>query len=289
MGCNRGLTRTEHEQSRGSRSARNPHLSAERKAAIRRSMQRLMTGPLLEILSDPEHRAHAAAASLLVKAVENPRDPMPENEQRLLVGAFVEVVRDHPDAIGIFQAASKYGPGATPLSHPYELFAAASLVTAPHQSLSGRKFAIDPVDRLDFGIKMAKGYSQPKRFGTIEADIMIHKPKNVIDETITTLDAKFSRTGVYQTTHGLARQLDGIRIGLRGLVTRHCWVDIEYQTADGKNVAERIEGFPAMIFQHEFDHLEGVLYKPEGGSFPCRCRPRQSSWLPGRCSCEFPP
>lgn len=215
MGCNRGLTRTEHEQSRASRSEQTETLSTERRAQIRNAMQCAMAGPLLKILSDPSHRAHASAAALLVKAVQSPKDPMTEEEQRLAPMAFVRIVQDHPDGMGIFEAASQYGPGASPLSHPYELFAAAALTNRPYTSSCDREFSILETDRLDFGIKLAKGYGQPKRFGTIEADVMIQRPKLLIATTTIAIDAKFSRIGRYGATSGLQRQLDGIRTGLR--------------------------------------------------------------------------
>ena len=44
-------------------------------------------------------------------------------------------------------------------------------------------------------------------------------------------------------------------------VMRHTWVTIQYYSLDAhKVVQERIEGFTAVIFQHEVDHLGGVLY-----------------------------
>ena len=215
MGCNRGLTPTEHEQSCASRSQQTETLSPERRGQIRRAMQRSMAGPLVKILSDTSHRAHASAAALLARAVQSPQDPMTENEQRLVVQAFVRIVRDHPDAMGIFEAASNYGPGASPLSHPYELFAAAALTKISHASSSDREFAILKTDRLDFGIKLAKGYGQTKRFGTIEADIMVQRPKTLAGAAFIALDAKFSRSGSYGVTNGLQRQLDGVRTGLR--------------------------------------------------------------------------
>jgi peptide deformylase len=35
---------------------------------------------------------------------------------------------------------------------------------------------------------------------------------------------------------------------------------IEYQKQDGKRHVEMVEDFTAVIFQHEIDHLNGVLY-----------------------------
>ncbi|KJD37140.1 peptide deformylase [Tamlana sedimentorum] len=37
-------------------------------------------------------------------------------------------------------------------------------------------------------------------------------------------------------------------------------IDIEYDTLEGEHKAETIKGFTAVIFQHEIDHLNGILY-----------------------------
>jgi len=36
-------------------------------------------------------------------------------------------------------------------------------------------------------------------------------------------------------------------------------VKVRYQTVRGEFVEEELEGYPARVFQHEFDHLNGVL------------------------------
>lgn len=47
----------------------------------------------------------------------------------------------------------------------------------------------------------------------------------------------------------------------RGTVLRYRDIDIRYtDPATGRDTTERIEGFTAVIFQHETDHLDGVLY-----------------------------
>lgn len=49
--------------------------------------------------------------------------------------------------------------------------------------------------------------------------------------------------------------------GKRGLVPRHSRIKISYvSTPDGEARNEEIEGFTAVIFQHECDHLDGILY-----------------------------
>ena len=54
--------------------------------------------------------------------------------------------------------------------------------------------------------------------------------------------------------------------GLYGIVPRHQAVQISYLTPDGKPVTERVEGYTAIIFQHECDHLDGILYTDRADS-----------------------
>lgn len=49
--------------------------------------------------------------------------------------------------------------------------------------------------------------------------------------------------------------------GRRGNVLRYRDIDIQYTLIPAlKDTTERIEGFTAVIFQHECDHLDGALY-----------------------------
>ena len=43
-------------------------------------------------------------------------------------------------------------------------------------------------------------------------------------------------------------------------------MQISYLTPSGKPVTERVEGFTAVIFQHECDHLDGILYTDRADS-----------------------
>ena len=55
--------------------------------------------------------------------------------------------------------------------------------------------------------------------------------------------------------------------GKRGLVPRHTKVQIRY-VAPGttQERTEEVEGFTAVIFQHEIDHLDGILYTDRADS-----------------------
>ncbi len=48
--------------------------------------------------------------------------------------------------------------------------------------------------------------------------------------------------------------------GLRGFVERPQSVRIQYTNLIGAEEAMELKGFPATVFQHEFDHLDGKLF-----------------------------
>lgn len=45
-----------------------------------------------------------------------------------------------------------------------------------------------------------------------------------------------------------------------GVVKRKRWVTISYQDGKGKRFRKTYKGFPAVIIQHELDHLKGILF-----------------------------
>jgi peptide deformylase len=48
--------------------------------------------------------------------------------------------------------------------------------------------------------------------------------------------------------------------GIRGLVPRHQAIHIRYQARDGVLMEMGYEGFLARVFQHEVDHLDGLVF-----------------------------
>lgn len=48
--------------------------------------------------------------------------------------------------------------------------------------------------------------------------------------------------------------------GIRGNVPRHELIKVRYSTLDGIVVECELSGFPARVFQHEYDHLDGMVY-----------------------------
>jgi peptide deformylase len=48
--------------------------------------------------------------------------------------------------------------------------------------------------------------------------------------------------------------------GVRGMVERPQWIEVEYIDLQGKTQRQHFQDFVARIFQHELDHLHGVLF-----------------------------
>ncbi|MCG7584833.1 peptide deformylase, partial [Photobacterium sp. OFAV2-7] len=48
--------------------------------------------------------------------------------------------------------------------------------------------------------------------------------------------------------------------GMRAKVSRHKKIEVRYTTIDGHEVKSHLEGFIARIFQHELDHLNGIVF-----------------------------
>lgn len=48
--------------------------------------------------------------------------------------------------------------------------------------------------------------------------------------------------------------------GLRGLVPRHRRIGVRYLDRQGNVREEEFADFPARVFQHEFDHIQGIVF-----------------------------
>lgn len=48
--------------------------------------------------------------------------------------------------------------------------------------------------------------------------------------------------------------------GIRGLVPRAKSIEVEYTNQSGERVNKQFDDFIARIFQHEYDHIEGIVF-----------------------------
>lgn len=47
---------------------------------------------------------------------------------------------------------------------------------------------------------------------------------------------------------------------MRGIARRYAAIKVSYCDARGRHIVRTIKGFPAVVFQHEIDHLNGIIY-----------------------------
>ena len=47
---------------------------------------------------------------------------------------------------------------------------------------------------------------------------------------------------------------------INGDVVRSTWIDVEYATVAGEVTKKRFDGMAARVFQHEYDHLDKILF-----------------------------
>jgi peptide deformylase len=74
-------------------------------------------------------------------------------------------------------------------------------------------------------------------------------------------EAYFNPVIVSSSTETVTRDEGCLSIpGCRGPVERPDVIEIRYIHPEGNEVNETVQGFTARIFQHEIDHLNGVLY-----------------------------
>jgi peptide deformylase len=64
--------------------------------------------------------------------------------------------------------------------------------------------------------------------------------------------------------------------GKRLSIARHSQIEVQYQSLDGQLQQQVLQGFVARIFQHEYDHLQGItllertcLMSPQPEVMPC--------------------
>ena len=67
---------------------------------------------------------------------------------------------------------------------------------------------------------------------------------------------------IVQTSKSLVKGWEGCLSipGIRGLVPRYKSIDVEFTNEKGEKIKMKFSDFPARIFQHEFDHLNGVVF-----------------------------
>ncbi len=67
---------------------------------------------------------------------------------------------------------------------------------------------------------------------------------------------------IIQHSHETVKDWEGCLSvpGIRGLVPRYPAIEVEYTSREGKLCHQELTDFMARIFQHELDHLDGIVF-----------------------------
>lgn len=74
--------------------------------------------------------------------------------------------------------------------------------------------------------------------------------------------------------------------GYRGKVERAAWVKVKYTNLEGEEVIEEGTELLARAFQHEIDHLDGILYTQKAIEIEEITEEEEEHAHDGECSCE---
>ncbi|MCM1130965.1 MAG: peptide deformylase [Roseburia sp.] len=112
-------------------------------------------------------------------------------------------------------------------------------IAAPQVGVNKRMFAMNAVDFLD--------EKQPRYLFAIINPTIIQKSKEM-----TYLPGGEGCLSVDRST-------DGLVTPRHYAITAKCSI-YDFNTNKIKTVTLKLEGYPAIVFQHEYDHLDGILY-----------------------------
>lgn len=118
----------------------------------------------------------------------------------------------------------------------------------------------DPEIAAKYGLRSGIGLAAPQ----------INVSKRMIGVHVT--DEKASYTAMhYLTLRSLATQLKktyltggegclSVDQDIPGFVPRYARITVKGTTLEGEEVKIRLKGLPAVVFQHEIDHLDGIMF-----------------------------
>lgn len=145
------------------------------------------------------------------------------------------------------------------------------IVKYPHPSLRKQNVEITPEEIKDGTISRiaremflvmyaAQGIGLAAPQVGINKRLMIYNesgdPKKWIDEVI------LVNPKIVERSESVDIETEGCLSfpGMNGDVERPKWIKVEAFSATGKKIKKKYSGWEARIFQHEYDHLDGIVY-----------------------------
>lgn len=120
----------------------------------------------------------------------------------------------------------------------------------------------DPVIAEEYSLRPGVGIAAPQ-LDISKQLVAIHIPADNEDEepiSLIMINPRVTRSSVKQTALSEGEGCLSIDEVYEGLVPRSKRITVEYYDLDGNKQTEKFRDYPAIVIQHEIDHLNGVLF-----------------------------
>jgi len=106
------------------------------------------------------------------------------------------------------------------------------------------------------------GLAAPQVFKSLQIMIIASKPNNRYPSAPFRMPFVLINPKIIKASKSKEKDWEGCLSipGIRAKVPRHKKITVQYLTQSGENKIEKFEGFIARVFQHEYDHLKGLVY-----------------------------
>ncbi len=106
------------------------------------------------------------------------------------------------------------------------------------------------------------GLAAPQVFSALQVFIIASKPNPRYPQAPLMRPLAIINPEILSTSEEKSYEWEGCLSvpGIRGLVPRYTTLHIAYTSRSGKKFEKTLDGFVARIFQHEYDHIHGLIY-----------------------------
>jgi len=118
----------------------------------------------------------------------------------------------------------------------------------------------------DMGVSLENqsgvGLAAPQVFQSLQIMIIASRPNDRYPSAPFRKPFVLINPKVIKVSKGKEKDWEGCLSipGIRALVPRHKKITVKYLNQEGEQQVEKFEGFIARVFQHEYDHLNGLVF-----------------------------
>ena len=122
----------------------------------------------------------------------------------------------------------------------------------------------DLIDDLMFTVKKADGVgiAAPQVYESKRLFVLASEPNSRYKKAPKIKPTAIINPEILAVSEEIERGWEGCLSipGIRAIVPRYLSIKVKYTTRDGRKKVDIFDDFLARVFQHEFDHLNGIVY-----------------------------